>query len=170
MSERVAWRSRPRVSRATLTMVVSRIDMIDPSTTTDAIRQTCGSMRDSSDAAATASLTVCPSYWLLRYRSIRRLKIRGRSSFCQGRHAATRLGREEERVPGRVAHDRAGVALLEREPGVRDRAGDPVALGRVRKDDRRVAERGAARRRWCCPGALPGIPADVVVVAAGAQE
>ncbi len=36
----VAWSSRPSVSSATLTIVVSRIDMIDPMITTALIRQT----------------------------------------------------------------------------------------------------------------------------------
>ena len=44
MSDSDAFRSRPSVSSATLTIVVSRIDMIDPSTTTVAMRQTCASM------------------------------------------------------------------------------------------------------------------------------
>jgi hypothetical protein len=38
-------RSRLSVSRATLTIVVSRIERIAPMTTTAAMRQTCGSMR-----------------------------------------------------------------------------------------------------------------------------
>ena len=36
------WKSRPSVARATATMVVSRIDMIDPRTTTVEVRRTSG--------------------------------------------------------------------------------------------------------------------------------
>src|SRR3984957_19515015 len=36
------WKSRPRVARATATMVVSRIDMIDPRTTTLEVRRSAG--------------------------------------------------------------------------------------------------------------------------------
>ena len=36
------WKSRPRVARATATMVVSRIDMIDPRTTTVEVRRSSG--------------------------------------------------------------------------------------------------------------------------------
>ena len=36
------WKSRPKVARATATIVVSRIDMIDPSTTTVEVRRSSG--------------------------------------------------------------------------------------------------------------------------------
>ena len=36
------WKSRPRVARATATIVVSRIDMIDPRTTTVEVRRSSG--------------------------------------------------------------------------------------------------------------------------------
>src|ERR1700683_3337519 len=36
------WKSRPKVARATATIVVSRIDMIDPSTTTVEVRWSSG--------------------------------------------------------------------------------------------------------------------------------
>src|ERR1700733_12949613 len=36
------WKSRPSVARATATMVVSRIDMIDPRTTTPEVRRSSG--------------------------------------------------------------------------------------------------------------------------------
>ncbi len=36
------WKSRPRVARATATIVVSRIDMIEPRTTTVDVRRTSG--------------------------------------------------------------------------------------------------------------------------------
>ena len=39
------WKSRPRVARATATIVVSRIDMIDPSTTTVEVRRSSGVRR-----------------------------------------------------------------------------------------------------------------------------
>ncbi len=39
------WKSRPRVARATATIVVSRIDMIDPSTTTVEVRRSSGVSR-----------------------------------------------------------------------------------------------------------------------------
>ena len=42
MVETETWKSRPRVARATATMVVSRIDMIEPSTTTVAMRRSSG--------------------------------------------------------------------------------------------------------------------------------
>ena len=36
------WKSRPSVARATATIVVSRIDMIDPRTTTVEVRRSSG--------------------------------------------------------------------------------------------------------------------------------
>ena len=36
------WKSRPRVASATATIVVSRIDMIDPRTTTVEVRRSSG--------------------------------------------------------------------------------------------------------------------------------
>jgi hypothetical protein len=48
MSASVLCRSRLSVSSATLTIVVSRIDMIDPRITTKAIRQTWLSIRSTS--------------------------------------------------------------------------------------------------------------------------
>ena len=49
ISEIVEWSSRLSVASATLTIVVSRIDMIDPMTTTALMRQTCAPI--GSDAA-----------------------------------------------------------------------------------------------------------------------
>src|SRR3954452_17945316 len=57
------FRSRLSVASATLTIVVSRMDMIEPSTTTEAMRQTWGSMRNGA-----SSLTGLLWYLLVRNR------------------------------------------------------------------------------------------------------
>src|SRR3954469_24072541 len=70
-------RSRLSVSRATLTIVVSRIERIAPMTTTAAMRQTCGSMRS-------VVISVALRY-LLRFKIFRYQKI---SNLCIGRQGA----------------------------------------------------------------------------------
>src|SRR5262249_61339583 len=57
MSEIVVCRSRLKVSSATLTIVVSRIDMIVPMITTSEIRQTCLSIRSEEHTSELQSLT-----------------------------------------------------------------------------------------------------------------
>jgi hypothetical protein len=51
----VLWSSRASVARATLTIVVSRIDMIDPTITTALMRQTWASMRSRAAVAISAA-------------------------------------------------------------------------------------------------------------------
>src|SRR4051794_27744766 len=68
----VACRSRRRVSSATLTIVVSRIDMIDPMITTALMRQTRASMRSSGPAIPSA----VPEPPVLRYGLVSRLTVR----------------------------------------------------------------------------------------------
>ena len=46
MVETETWKSRPRVARATATIVVSRMAMIDPRTTTIAMREISGVMTE----------------------------------------------------------------------------------------------------------------------------
>src|ERR1700730_6701780 len=99
MSEIELWRSCPSVRSATLTIVVSRIDMIIPRITTPAIRQTWASIR--SDASGLKAESVADgediSYRKLRYQSFIFQGICARSHTAvrtpgapAGAHGATR--------------------------------------------------------------------------------
>src|SRR3954466_13599005 len=91
-------RSRLSVSRATLTIVVSRIERIAPMTTTAAMRQTCGSMRSVVISVALRVLAEVQDLQVLKdwqplYRQARR-----------GLEHGEGLGRR--RRPGRCYHAR----------------------------------------------------------------
>src|SRR3954452_1338436 len=62
MCAMLACRSRRSVSSATLTIVVSRIDMIEPTITTALMRQTCAAMR-SSEASTALHYPEPPVLW-----------------------------------------------------------------------------------------------------------
>src|ERR1700691_1080995 len=74
----VLWRSCPSVRSATLTIVVSRIDMIIPRMTTPAIFHTYGSMRSDASGWKPGSVVV------VGREDIRYLNVRNRSFLLQG--------------------------------------------------------------------------------------
>ncbi len=73
------------------------------------------------------------------------------------------------RVARRVAHERVVGALLDAAGGVGARE-HALALLRVGQHDRGVAQRGGAGRRRRRAAALPGVRAEVMVIAAGGEE
>src|SRR5918911_5493604 len=83
-------RSLARRSSATLTIVVSRIDMIDPTITIAAMRHTQGSMRSPAAGVGEAGF--------IRIRKVRCLTLAEGAALCRQRYAG--LARNWHGVPG----------------------------------------------------------------------
>ena len=86
------------------------------------------------------------------------------------RPASSLLCAEEEPVAGGVPDERPVFGLVRPLSCLLDAPQDPLALVVAREHDRRVPERGGRGGRRPGAGALPGVSADVVVVAPCAEK